>query len=58
MKKKSQDSWEYKLTITYDNDQQIDQQIHDLLAEMSFQADLDCCFIEANVTELGTERRW
>ena len=58
MKQKAKDSWEYELTIAYDNEQHLDQQIKDLLAEMDVQADLECCFIEADVTEMGTERSW
>ncbi|PZV04745.1 MAG: transposase, partial [Leptolyngbya sp.] len=29
-----------------------------LLDEMHCQADLEDCFIEADVTEIGTERSW
>lgn len=58
MHKKYKDSWEYELTFTYQDDADLDQQISDLLQEMDFQADLECCFIEANITEIGTERSW
>lgn len=58
MKKKHKDSWEYELTFTYETDEDLDKQIYDLLQEMDFQADLECCFIEVDVTEVGTERSW
>jgi DNA invertase Pin-like site-specific DNA recombinase len=58
MHKKQKDSWEYELTFTYQDDADLDQQISDLLQEMDFQADLECCFIEADITEVGTNRSW
>ena len=58
MQKQHKDSWEYELTIAYQDDQDLDKQIEDLLDEMDTQADLECCFIEADVTEIGTERSW
>jgi len=58
MKKQHKDSWGYELTFTYATDEDLDQQIHELLQEMDSHADLECCFIEADVTEIGTERSW
>jgi DNA invertase Pin-like site-specific DNA recombinase len=58
MHKKHKDSWEYELTFTYQDDADLDQQISDLLQEMDSQADMECCFIEADVTEIGTEQSW
>ena len=58
MQKQHKDSWEYELTIAYQDDQDLDKQVEDLLDEMHFQADLEDCFIEADVTEIGTERSW
>jgi DNA invertase Pin-like site-specific DNA recombinase len=58
MKKKNKDSGDYELTFSYQDDQDLDQQIQNLLSEMHFHADLDCCFIETSITEIGTERRW
>ena len=46
------------MTIAYQDDQNLDQQIEDLLDEMDVQADLEDCFIEADVIEIGTERSW
>ena len=58
MQKQHKDSCEYELTIAYQDDQDLDKQIEELLDEMDAQADLECCFIEADVTEIGTERSW
>ena len=58
MQKQEQDSWEYELTFSYQDDQDLDQQVEDLLDEMDAQADLEDCFIEADMTEIGTERSW
>ena len=58
MKKKHKDSWEYELTFTYETDEDLDQQIYDLLRDMDSHADIECCFIEADVSEIGTERSW
>ena len=58
MQKQHKDSWEYELTIAYQDDQDLDKQVEDLLDEMHFQADLEDCFIEADMTEIGTERSW
>ena len=58
VQKQHKDSWEYELTFTYQDDADLDQQIYDLLQEMDSQADLECCFIEADVHEIGTERSW
>ncbi|WP_281259043.1 hypothetical protein [Stenomitos frigidus] len=44
--------------MPYNDEQHLDKQIHDVLAEMGFQAALECCFIEVDVTEIGTERSW
>jgi len=58
MKKQHKDSWEYELTFTYETEADLDQQIHDMLREMDSHADLECCFIEVDVTEIGTDRSW
>jgi DNA invertase Pin-like site-specific DNA recombinase len=58
MQKKNKDSWECELTFTYQDDADLDKQIYELLQEMDSQADAECCFIEADVHEIGTERSW
>lgn len=58
MQKQHKDSWEYELRFTYQDDADLDQQIYDLLQEMDSEADLECCFIEVDIHEIGTERSW
>lgn len=58
MKKKKTDGYEYELTFTYEDEKDLDKQIYDLLQEMDFQADSDCCFIEADMREIGADRSW
>ncbi|WP_422766350.1 recombinase family protein [Pseudomonas aeruginosa] len=48
----------YELTIPYRSDDELDKTVHDLLAEISQEADMRNCFIEADAWEEGTERRW
>jgi hypothetical protein len=48
----------YELTIPYRSDDELDKTVHDLLTEISQEADMRNCFIEADAWEEGTERRW
>ncbi|WP_081997829.1 transposase [Pseudomonas sp. 11/12A] len=48
----------YELTIPYRSDDELDETGHDLLTEISQEADMRNCFIEADAREEGTERRW
>jgi AcrR family transcriptional regulator len=48
----------YALSIPYRNDEALDKTVHDLLTEISQEAETRNCFIEADVWEEGTERRW
>ena len=48
----------YGLTIPYRSDDELDKTMHDLLAEISQEADMRNCFVEMDVWEEGTERRW
>lgn len=57
MNKKLND-WEYQLTFSYTDDADLDEQIYDLLQEIEMEADLRCCFTEADVSDKGTERSW
>jgi hypothetical protein len=50
--------WEYELTFSYEDDADLDQQVEDLLSEISREADRRNCFIEADLHEKGTERSW
>lgn len=52
------ESGNYELAIPYRNDDELDKTVHDLLIEISQEADMRNCFIEADAWEEGTERRW
>ncbi|MGI8545198.1 MAG: hypothetical protein ACR2MD_17200 [Aridibacter sp.] len=48
--------WEYELIFKYENDQDLEKQVYDLTAMMSWEADCKNCFIEADFYEKSTER--
>lgn len=52
------ESGNYELVIPYRSDDELNKTVHDLLTEISQQADMRNCFIEADAWEEGTERRW
>ena len=52
------ESGNYELAIPYRSDDELDKTVHDLLTEISQEADMRNCFIEADAWEEGTERRW
>ncbi|WP_414755909.1 hypothetical protein [Anabaena sp. CCY 9910] len=56
--KTTPNSHEYILTIPYENDEDLDKQVWDLIQEMDSHADMDCCFIEIDAHEIGTDRTW
>jgi DNA invertase Pin-like site-specific DNA recombinase len=59
MEKPRQDGWEYRLTLPYDADEQLDNLIEDILQEAHSTADAYNCFIEADVRALdGSDRSW
>jgi len=46
-------------TIPYENDNELDDKINRMLAEMDSEADIKNCFIEADVTAMdGSDRSW
>ncbi len=57
-KKLDKDGWEYELTFQYENDEDLENQIYDLAAEMSSEADSRNGFIECHFSEVGTDRSW
>ena len=57
-KKLDKDGWEYELTFQYTDDKDLEKQIVDLAAEMSFEADLRNGYVECDFTEVGTDRSW
>ncbi|WP_349618559.1 recombinase family protein [Azotobacter salinestris] len=48
----------YELTIPYRSGDELDKTVHDLLTEISQEADMRNCFVEMDAWEEGTERRW
>ena len=58
MRKPDKNGWEYELTIPYENDKDLDTIIYDILAEMDSAADMRNCFIETDVTAVGSDRSW
>lgn len=52
------DGWEYELTFQYTDDEDLENQIYDLAAEMSREADLRNGFVECSFTEVGADRSW
>jgi DNA invertase Pin-like site-specific DNA recombinase len=52
------ESGNYELAIPYRSDDELDKTVHDLLTEISQEADMRNCFIEADAWEEGSERRW
>ncbi|MCY1290409.1 hypothetical protein D9M69_406320 [compost metagenome] len=48
----------YELAIPYQSDDGLDKTVHDLLTEVSQEADMRNCFVEMDAWEEGTERRW
>ena len=46
------------MTIPYRSDTELDKTVYDLLTEISQEAYMRNCFIEADAWEVGTERRW
>lgn len=48
----------YELSTPYRSDDELDKAVHDLLIEISQEADIRNCFVEMGAWEDGTERRW
>ena len=49
---------EYELTFHYQNDDDLEEQINGLAADMSQEADMRNGFIECDFSEVGTDRSW
>jgi hypothetical protein len=59
MEKPYKDRGEYILSIPYENDEELDKIVYDILTEASSTADLRHCFIEADVVSVDDpERSW
>ncbi len=57
-KKLDKDGGEYELTFQYENDEDLENQIHALASDMSNEAEMRNGFIECDFTEVGTDRSW
>jgi len=57
-KKPYADSYDYEITIPYENDKDLDEIIYEMLSEMSCTADYRNCFIETDVRTLDDEKNW
>ncbi|EQL42725.1 resolvase (plasmid) [Pseudomonas aeruginosa VRFPA03] len=51
------DAGHYELTIPYRSDDELDKSVHDLLTEISQEADMRNCFVEMGAWEEDTESR-
>jgi hypothetical protein len=58
MHKPMKSGWDYELIIPYEDEADLERTIADLYWEMEFAADLDQCFIEAELREAGSDRQW
>lgn len=59
MRKLKADGWDYTLTIPYQNEEEVDRIIDDILYQANSLADNRHCFIEWNIIALdGSERSW
>ncbi|MBW4552122.1 MAG: tyrosine-type recombinase/integrase [Aphanocapsa sp. GSE-SYN-MK-11-07L] len=58
MHKPLKSGWDYELIIPYEDEADLERTIAELYWEMDFAADLDQCFIEAQIREEATGRRW
>jgi len=51
-------SGEYVLKVPYSSDDDLDQRIHELLGDISSEADDRHCFSESDARMEGTDRHW
>ncbi len=58
MRKLKKDGWEYELTISYTDDDDLDETIYEILNEAESTADMRTCFTEADVRTLDGEHSW
>jgi hypothetical protein len=58
MKRLNKDSWDYEITVEYDNEKDLDDTIYNIYSEMQSHADMRNCFIEADISDKNSDRRW
>jgi hypothetical protein len=50
--------YDYELTIPYETEQDLENTIYEIYADMEQTADYNYCFTEADIREIGTDRSW
>jgi len=58
MKKLSKDSWDYEITVEYETEKELEDIIYGIYSEMQSHADRRNCFIEADISDKNSDRRW
>ncbi|WP_445769125.1 recombinase family protein [Rheinheimera sp.] len=52
------ESGNYELSIPYASTEQLDKTVYELLSAINREADLRNCLVDAEIWEVGTDRRW
>ena len=58
LEKPCKDSWDYKLTIKYTTEENLDSEIEEIIYEMANIADMRNCFIEHSITSEKLDKSW
>ena len=58
LEKPYKDSWDYKLTIKYTTEEELDNEIEEIIHEMADIADMKNCFIEHSINSEKLDKAW
>lgn len=58
IKRLSKDSWDYEITVEYETEKELEDIIYSIYSEMQSHADRRNCFIEADISDKKSDRRW
>ena len=58
LEKPCKDSWDYKLTIKYTTEEELDNEIEEIIHEMADIADMKNCFIEHSINSEKLDKEW
>lgn len=58
LEKPYKDSWDYKLTIKYTTEEELDNEIEEIIHEMADIADMKNCFIEHSINSEKLDKGW
>ena len=58
LEKPYKDSWDYKLTIKYTTEEELDNEIEEIIHEMADIADMKNCFIEHSINSEKLDKEW